>query len=105
MNRVVSFAGLMFLTFLAAGSPPEVHPGPRGTASDRIDRAAFPAMRNPGVPAEGTPFASEPPDEERRNAASTSLLEFSGGPTGTLLIIGAALAAALGLILVVVVPW
>jgi hypothetical protein len=43
-------------------------------------------------------------DEARREAASQSLEEFSGGPTGILLT-GAALVAAVAFLLAVVFPW
>jgi len=109
MNRTGSFAGLMFLTVLAAGAPAESLPSSTDTAAVRIARIHARGTRDlrlvpRAIPEAALPLASVPPDEERRNAGSLSVGDFSGGSLGSFLI-GAALAAAVGLLLAVVVPW
>jgi len=109
MNRAGSFAGLLFLTVLAAGAPAESLPSSTDTASVRVARIRARGTRDPRLvrrasPQEPVPLASAPPDEERRDAGSPSVGDSSGGSVGSFLI-GAALAAAVGLLLAVVVPW
>jgi hypothetical protein len=109
MHRLVPLAGLLFLVFLVASSFPRGDPG-HGRSSLSLD-SRLPAPDGPavGLPhrkalVEGIPLDTVPPDEGGRRAASIDLTEFSGGPTGTLLIV-AALLAAVALIVAVVIPW
>lgn len=98
MTLVRSFAGLMFLVALTASASPEAGPGSGNVSPVQVARV------NRANPAEPLPLAARPVDEARRDAASTSLDEFSGGSVGTLLI-AASLLAAVALILAVVVSW
>jgi hypothetical protein len=103
------FAGLVFLVVLAASASPEVHPGSGSTSLVQVARVLAPVGPDSGLLNRVTlvnsiPLAPKPVDEARREAGSKSLEEFSGGPTGALLI-GAALLAAIAVILAVVIPW
>jgi hypothetical protein len=109
MSRARPFAELSFLAILAIGASPKGDPGSGMTSLDQVARlwipdGAEPGLLNRATLAERTPLDSKPVDETRREAASKDLKEFSGGPTGTLLI-GAALLAAVALILAVVIRW
>ena len=108
LNRARPFAGLLFLAVLAASAFLEVPPGSGTTNLIQVARASAlerpdPGLLNRATLVEPLPLASRPVDEARREAASISFKDFSGGPAGTLLI-GAALLAAVALILAVVIP-
>jgi hypothetical protein len=103
------FAGLLFLSVLAASAPPEVPMRSGRTTLVQVARVSAPegadfGLLNRATLAEPLPLASRPVDEARRDAASMTFKEFSGGPAGTLLI-GAGLLAAVALILAAVIPW
>lgn len=103
------FAGLLFLAVLAASAFPDLPPRSGRTTLVQVARVSAPEGSDPGLlnratPAEPLPLASRPVDEARREAASMTFRDFSGGPAGTLLI-GAGLLAAVALILAVVIPW
>ena len=106
MNLIRLFVGLSFLAVLTASASPELRSGVAGSSVVQVARVMVPQGPSLGLltratPAESLPLATRPVDEARRDAASTSLEEFSGGPTGTLLI-AASLMAAIALILAVV---
>jgi hypothetical protein len=109
MHRLLPFAGLLFLALLIASSFARGDPGTgRGslTLDSRLQVPDAPALGflNRKTLLERIPFDSNPADEARRRAGSMDFKEFSGGPTGTLLIV-AALMAAVALIVAVVIPW
>lgn len=109
MNRATPFAALLFLTLVAASTSSEVQTGPDSRSVGQVARIPAPgepdlARLDRAIPVESPPLASNPVDEALQAAASTSVKEFSGGPTGALLI-GVALVAAIALLLAVAIPW
>lgn len=101
MTRTLAFTGLVLLSVLAAGVLSRTVPEPAG----------IPTVQGPGV---GAPLRkpdlrllerpSLPAEGRLRTAALADVDGFSGGPTGTLLL-GAALVAAAAFILIVLIPW
>ena len=109
MARARPFAGLMFLTVLVASASLEAHPGSGRTSLVQVAQVLAPqgpdlGLLNRASRVEPLPLASRPVDEARREAASVLLEDFSGGSAGTFLV-GAALLAAVALLLAAVIPW
>lgn len=109
MNIARPFTELIVLAALAASASPKTPPSFGRTALLGMSRLLVPdapdlGLLNRTVLAERIRSATTPAGEAYRNVPSKSLGEFSGGPTGTLLVV-AALIAAVALILAVVIPW
>ena len=88
MKGIRRFAGPLLLGLLVAGAFP---------ASPRTSRS-----RDPEGP--DASLVLKPAEHAPRDVVSRPAEGFSGGPAGTLLV-GAALAAAVTLILAAVIPW
>jgi hypothetical protein len=109
MTRIRRLAELICLGVLATSASAKALSDSSKTSPDQVARNPAP---DPGAPeyldqkvhAHRTPVTTETVDEARRDAASMSSIEFSGGPTGTLLA-GAALLTAVAIVLAVLVPW
>jgi hypothetical protein len=109
MNRVRPFAGLIFLAFLGANASPRALPGSGGVPRVQVAQVRAPhgpdlELLNLTTPLKGTPIPVKPVDDALQDAASESFKDMSGGPTGTILI-GAALVAAAALLLAVAIRW
>lgn len=104
MNRVRPFAELLILAALATGASPKVLPGSEGAPRVQVPVGPDLGPLDRATPAEPIFLACTSPDEARGEAGSAGAGALSGGSVGTL-IAGAALLAAVALILAVVIPW
>lgn len=104
MNRVRPFAELLILAALATGASPHVLPGPGAAPRVQVPERSDLGPLDRETSAEPMPLACSPPEDARQAAGSEGAEEMSGGSAGTL-IVGAALLAAVALILAVVIPW
>jgi len=109
MTRVRRLAKLVCLGVLATSASSKALPESEHPTPDQVTRHSAPAPvflepLDTTIPVERAPFIAEPVDQARREAGAAGFVEFSGGPTGTLLA-AAALLSAVTIILAVLVPW
>jgi len=109
MTRVRRLAKLVCLGVLATSTsskalPESEHPSPDQVARQSAPAPVFLESLDATIPVERAPFIAEPVDQARRDAGAAGFVEFSGGPTGTLLA-AASLLSAVAIILAALVPW